>query len=909
MSTKTSIKRIALVAVSALGFGLMSIVSVPSANAAEVTSNDMLASIKLGTSDSNGTAADVTITQREDVAVTAQHIGVDVTAPTAEGDITLLAAFTSKPASSALVVPTITATDTDDSVGANGGSSTRTAGSGSAAEKLVLAPSSNDSIADDLSVGTITFTPDVPGTYVVKIWHDQNANSLHDSTEKSRLITVNAGAAATTLAVASYATTATIRGVTNTNDAFENGSLFILQLTDTNGGATALASGEGITITSTGCQISIDGWSTTASDTATLTSSTTPSNSRYRVNVGRTTAGTCVTTFTGAGTLASAFSAQSSTSTFKTGADEDLVAAAIDETTGVDTTTVGAMTSDTAGSAVAASTSKKSIAFLLTNGATAAATNFIGMNVNDVTGAITGYAGAKYTEAIQQSATATTGTAAASVTAATWSATKQAATNTLAADNYVVTFVDTTATTNTTSNGVTVTATAASTDAALSTWNITSINAVAGGTVTATLTIKDQFGLARSGQAITFVIAGRNAANTVVKNAVTDSLGKATLTYTDVGTATSAAVDTLSVSGVTATVTVSFDANNAVDTVVVNSGDTTDGVANLSVAWKDILAGKAGPTSSTNDVTATVKNAAGVAIAGAAVTFTVAGDGCAIPSNEVTVYTGSTGIATSAVYAWLAGKCTVTATTGGKTGTGVTSFRQESTSEIRTISGSVSGSLVTVAPKDRFGNPVINATVYAVVTGGTGYFGSNGARSATLTTDGTGTASVVVAGGDATVKLTTINPSGTGLATDQSTAAAGYVAGDVAVPALFTATTTGTATTAETGVGASFAPAGISSVSLNAVVDKSAQIAAEAATDAAAEAIDAANAATDAANLAAEAADAATVAAEEARDAADAATAAVEELATQVATLMAALKAQITTLANTVAKIAKKVKA
>jgi hypothetical protein len=83
----------------------------------------------------------------------------------------------------------------------------------------------------------------------------------------------------------------------------------------------------------------------------------------------------------------------------------------------------------------------------------------------------------------------------------------------------------------------------------------------------------------------------------------------------------------------------------------------------------------------------------------------------------------------------------------------------------------------------------------------------------------------------------------------------------------------------------------------------------EVAADAAAEAIDAANAATDAANLAAEAADAATVAAEEARDAADAATAAVEELSTQVATLMAALKAQLTTLANTVAKIAKKVKA
>jgi len=93
------------------------------------------------------------------------------------------------------------------------------------------------------------------------------------------------------------------------------------------------------------------------------------------------------------------------------------------------------------------------------------------------------------------------------------------------------------------------------------------------------------------------------------------------------------------------------------------------------------------------------------------------------------------------------------------------------------------------------------------------------------------------------------------------------------------------------------------------VGDDAATAAASAATDAALEAIDAANAATDAANLAAEAADAATVAAEEARDAADAATAAVEALATEVATLIAGLRAQITTLANTVAKIAKKVKA
>jgi hypothetical protein len=100
------------------------------------------------------------------------------------------------------------------------------------------------------------------------------------------------------------------------------------------------------------------------------------------------------------------------------------------------------------------------------------------------------------------------------------------------------------------------------------------------------------------------------------------------------------------------------------------------------------------------------------------------------------------------------------------------------------------------------------------------------------------------------------------------------------------------------------------SVSVSATVgDDGATAAANAASDAAAEAIDAANAATDAANLAAEAADAATVAAEEARDAADAATAAVAELAAQFAALVASVKEQITTLANTVAKIAKKVKA
>jgi ABC-type transporter Mla subunit MlaD len=189
---------------------------------------------------------------------------------------------------------------------------------------------------------------------------------------------------------------------------------------------------------------------------------------------------------------------------------------------------------------------------------------------------------------------------------------------------------------------------------------------------------------------------------------------------------------------------------------------------------------------------------------------------------------------------------------------------------------------VTVTAKDVYGNVVPSMDLTVTYTGSNARIVSfNGAQSNTARTDAKGLLVVGILAdkaGAGTLKIeTTSGVAVTTTTTSQGVAPISRV-GDVSVSVTST---------------------GVSAV----------QAAADAATDAAAEAIDAANAATDAANLAAEAADAATVAAEEARDAADAATAAVEELATQVATLMAALKAQITTLANTVAKIAKKVKA
>ena len=223
---------------------------------------------------------------------------------------------------------------------------------------------------------------------------------------------------------------------------------------------------------------------------------------------------------------------------------------------------------------------------------------------------------------------------------------------------------------------------------------------------------------------------------------------------------------------------------------------------------------------------------------------------------------------------------TITAKNGTLTSTAKINWVNAHT-DARVIKATESNGTVTAAVTDFYGNAVSGVTVNATTVGGR--FG-NGATGTTFVTGADGTVAFDMKG-DATVTVSL----GSTYTKASFLANAGDASGAVV--------TTG-------------APAGVrsASVTTKGVVDSTA-VAAEAASDAAAEAIDAANAATDAANLAAEAADAATVAAEEARDAADAATAAVEELATQVATLMAALKAQITTLANTVAKIAKKVRA
>jgi len=405
---------------------------------------------------------------------------------------------------------------------------------------------------------------------------------------------------------------------------------------------------------------------------------------------------------------------------------------------------------------------------------------------------------------------------------------------------------------------------------------------VTSGTNTLEATVTDQFFDPVSGASVVAVITGRNAQTLTY---TTDANGVATVAWTDAGAVLtgSGVTGTTDGASITAQSSNSASATSAKTYTITYSATLT--ATTLTLTNNSAAAG----TAVDGDVTftATVLDANGVALSGYPVVFT--GDSKTFfssKSNTTTAYTNTSGVATAVFQGTTIGSATITAASGGKS---ATSSYTVLAGTARTIS--VDAATVAMAPgeskrvtatvKDSYGNVVDAQSLTVTYVGTAGRVASvNGVSAGTGTTD---------ADGKVVIELLS-EVAGTGTLT-------------VAFTGGSTATTTNDNGTAR--------PTRVASVTSAITISgtNAAVAAAEAASDAAAEAIDAANAATDAANLAAEAADAATVAAEEARDAADAATAAVEELATQVATLMAALKAQITTLANTVAKIAKKVKA
>jgi hypothetical protein len=758
--------------------------------------------------------------------------------------------------------------------------------------KLVV-DSTTTAISNGAQVaGKVGFIPDAVGSYVVTVWHDADLDGLLDSGESTDTETFTVSAAATTIK-------ASVVNATTAEDGAV-GSLVKLSITNAAGTAAGLAANESISLDPSGtgdiAEVNGSDVTSTAGAAYSLVAADFIGGVAW-VNVIDAEVETVTVAISGVGgdvaTLTGSFSVKfvdtdtSMTATTAVGTTGNKVYGADWVSNGEsDTATAGANGPD-----YIVPLGSSSVTFTTTATAGVVADAYMEAKVTDTDGRVTG----SYVQSLTGleydvvSAFGTALTAAVTIAMA----------STTVGHNYVF---------DTNHGGTDITAEVTADIIDMDGGSVTvspsaAVTAALGSSLTYSVLVKDQFGRALTTGTVLMTIAGRNATTASTQQTKSlDSTGRASFTITDAPAAgVTATADTVTFTATDAngqnldgTATITWAAQT-VGSVVLTGGNTTAGVTATTVTNKDISAAD-GAEAGVQTFSATVKDASGNLLAGTPVTWTISGTGAAVLSTTATSYTSAAGVATTSVYAWVAGTYTVTATAGGKSGTGTITFAQVGTGEERTISASVEGSVVSAKVVDRFGNPVSGVTVYASKTGA-GYFG-NGVTKTSTTTNAAGIAEFVVAGGSATVKVSTISydaVAGT-KGSGQTSSLKGY-SDSATTPTAFTAYTAGTATVAEEGVGASFDAAGVSS----AEVEVNASAASDS-VDAANEATDAANAATDAANAAAEAADAATAAAQDAQ-------AAVAELATQVAALIAGIKAQITTLTNLVIKIQKKVKA
>jgi hypothetical protein len=922
MSTKTTIKRVALVAVASLGFGVLS-VSTP-ANAAFGTGVSLFGTATLDnptTTIAGRVGQEVSITVRGDVAA--------VTAGGAQISpiLSVAAAMTSQPSGSS-VYPKLTGipagdpgtnltymscglvyADADSQAACDGGNTNASTGSSTTVATINYSGDTNTAIVEQLdkTLATLSFVPTQAGVYTIAVWNEADrargavttgqtpdtytatTQAALSGAESSQIFTINVSStSASTVALSAFGSTSVKGGA--------SGSLVKVTLKDAAGNITIPATGETVTLTPSGtgdiAKVNDVDVTSAAGAAYNLSAADFGQTGTAWVNVINATAETITVTATISGSSSAAISLTYRTVTAPTAAGTtDLAPDAYNSTatgyvndagttTGVTTIPLGAVTTT----------------YVMTGTYSATTASYIGFSVVDTSGNVTGALGANSGYDWDVAGTVgSTGIASASVTT----------TSTTAGQQYTI------ASTNSTPAARTTTVSSAAISTGVLTLTPATINATSGSSVTITGTLKDTFGRALGSTIVTASVTGRNP-TTVAQTAVTDSLGNYSFVITDANTTSLLTSDTVTVDSTAYTTTekvatILYGTANAAAKVVLTSDDYTDGVANNSVSAQPIVAsttavtGKAGAEAGIKTITAKVTNAAGAILAGVPVKWTVSGTTAAILSTKATTYTDNTGVASTSVYAWATGTYTVTATAGAVSGTATETFAQSTAASARTISATVAGNVVTASAKDRFGNAVSGVKIYAKIASGSGFFGT-GVLSTSADTDTTGTVKFVVAGGSASVTVSNISfsdPAGT--VVGQTGAAAGYDIGGVDA-VKFGPSVAGTATVAEYGVGSSFSAAGVASATVEVVGDTSTADAATAAADAAAEATDAANAATDAANAAAEAADAATAAAQDAADA-------VAALSTSVTEMVNALKKQITSLTNLVIKIQKKVRA
>jgi trimeric autotransporter adhesin len=878
MSTKTTFKRVALVAVAALGLGVLTSVAPASAAQATGVTIGTVGPARAGSVLSVGITLTLPTTFG---AADTMTVGAKViSAPTGSAFNSVAASATATPvingANAAgftgagnLVAAKIGWTSStsrlSDVAGANGAANTGMATGtnivAGGADRLTAAgyviDAAYDASTNTTGGATLNIVPDVAGTYTVlvhsssRVVADGTAAGAYAAGDAVSQFTFTTGGAPTALTAKSVAGAVVDNGT--------NGQLISLTLKDANGNATVLGINEAITFADTSADTKLVAIGGTVASTA-ISSFGISSDvaGTYYVQVVDDSAaaiadGASTLTFTGSGTLPATLTTNTSVTLVKASAS---TATVLDiDATDLDVVNTG--TSVPVGRDYSTAGSSHIFKVTQTNASTTATVKY----PVDVTAAGTG--AIKYSTTVSVKPEATSGLV--TITSA-MSATQTAGL---------------TVTTNSLIKTVGYQKPAAATVAVQGQASVLSATAAKN---TFTVKVADQYAGALAFQSVSVAVSGRNTVATTALG-VTDANGLISYSLTDAGTTGTRDTITFTVTGLTpVTATVTYG-TVTVDSVTVSGGSKAETIAGSTLTAID--GADNGPEASAVPVKAVVKDASGNLLAGVAVTFTV--DAGAIKKTAAidyaTVYTGADGSATTYAFNWLVGKQTITATAGGKSSTDYLTWAATDASTARVLSATATGDIVSLKVVDRFGNPVKGVSIDLSRTG-TGLFGS-GKSTDTATTDKNGTADIRFIG------------SGSVVAELAATYAQAYdVAGQIEEEAA-TAAVAGTTK----GTGASLAPAGVAKATV-AISEGSDPVAvsSQAAADAAAEATDAANAATDAANAAAEAADAATAAAQDAADA-------VAALSTQVSEMVSALKKQITALTNLVIKIQKKVNA
>jgi trimeric autotransporter adhesin len=905
MSTKTTFKRVALVAVAALGFGMLSTVTANASGAPTAVTVGTIPTAQVGVVNTTP----ITITLPSTAATSDTYaISVRVTSAPAGSAFRSINA-TGLNAGTAATGNTVKAKITiDKAATGNGGVLTGDGvdlGDGLTVSAM-FSPSTAQVAATSLAASfRINVTPDVAGTYTILVSTQEDADGTHENEEytagdANASYTFSTAAAVSTVTLAQVAPTG--NGIATATKA--NGMIFKATIKDSTGTVSQLGANESIrvyassktgTVTMDAIRSAAAGNSLT---TQTTTSEYTLTNADFTNGVAylkftNDTAETAVITAVGTGLLSATVTSTLSLTT-KTASTVAATGVFTDSTAQAAAIALGTG-GHTAVSGTYASTSSRtatSHSYKVTLGTAATdAGDFVLGAVVDTSGKISGLVGATYGYAIATTAvgTATTGGAAAVSITATLST---------AGNSFSVTVAGGTLTVTSATSAVTTISAISPT--------ATTIRQADGASTSMTLRVLDQFGAPMATEVVTVATTGRNASTTST-SLVSDASGYITYTRADAGT--SATVNkqdvvtftSSSVSSVTKAMTVVYG-STAVATITCLNGNEDDTAT--SVTYRDIASADGAEKGAASLCTVTVKDANGAILVGVPVTVTTTSAGAAVLSTSATLYTGAAGTVSPSVYAWTAGAKTFTVTAGAITSTETVNYAQTTAAEVRSISVVADGNRHLVTAKDRFGNVVPGVRIYGTRTGN-GLFGGGSPTANAITANPTvvdsttGVAEFIFNAGsaDSVVKYQVAS------AADTPSADFGYTSAlkgssDDGTTAL-TATVAGTALVAEKGVGASFDAAGVNSVT--AVIAAGADTA-QNAVDAAAEATDAANAATDAANAAAEAADAATAAAQDAADA-------VAALSTQVSEMVNALKKQITALTNLVIKIQKKVKA